>query len=108
MTAMDSPESRAIKSRAAGFLRSTPARVAKVAILIAILIFVPPLIDNPYITRIFISAVMLGVMAAIYDLLIGYAGLVHFGYAGFIVVRAYNAPLEAGRACCRERAGEYV
>lgn len=73
--------------------RSTPARVAKIAILIGILIFVPPLIDNPYITRIFISAVMLGVMAAIYDLMIGYAGLVNFGYAGFIAVGAYTSAL---------------
>src|SRR3546814_5241864 len=72
MTAMDTSESRAGKSRV-GFLRSTPARVAKVAILIAILIFVPPLIDNPYIIRIFISAVILGVMAAIYDLKLGRA-----------------------------------
>src|SRR3546814_14042572 len=65
----------------AGFLRSTPARVIKVAVLLAILLFVPPLIDNPYVTRIFISAMMLGVMAAIYDLMIGYAGLVNFGSA---------------------------
>src|SRR3546814_634316 len=70
----------------AGFLRSTPARVIKVAVLLAILLFVPPLIDDPYVTRIFISAMMLGVMAAIYDLMIGSAGLVNFGYAGFIAV----------------------
>jgi branched-chain amino acid transport system permease protein len=76
-----------------GLLRSTPARVAKVAVLIALLIFAPPLIDDPYITRIFISAVMLGVMAAIYDLMIGYAGLVNFGYAGFIAVGAYTSAL---------------
>src|SRR3546814_5830508 len=77
----------------AGFLRSTPARVIKVAVLLAILLFVPPLIDNPYVTRIFISAMMLGVMAAIYDLMIGYAGLVNFGYAGFIAVGAYTSAL---------------
>src|SRR3546814_798180 len=65
----------------------------KVAVLLAILLFVPPLIDNPYVTRIFISAMMLGVMAAIYDLMIGYAGLVNFGYAGFIAVGAYTSAL---------------
>ncbi|HMA13210.1 MAG: branched-chain amino acid ABC transporter permease [Bacteroidota bacterium] len=91
MTAMDA-EARTTK-RPADFFYSTPARVAKVAILVAILIFVPPLIDNPYITRIFISAVMLGVMAAIYDLMIGYAGLVNFGYAGFIAIGAYTSAL---------------
>src|SRR3546814_17225946 len=36
---------------------------------------------------------MLGVMAAIYDLMIGYAGLVNFGYAGFIAVGAYTSAL---------------
>lgn len=92
MTAMDSSGRRAAK-RNTGFLRSTPARVIKVAVLIAILVFVPPLIDNAYITRIFISAVMLGVMAAIFDLMIGYAGLVNFGYAGFIAVGAYTSAL---------------
>lgn len=76
-----------------GFLRSPPARLAKVAVLLALLLFLPPLIDNPYITRVFISAVMLGVMAAIYDLMIGYAGLINFGYAGFIGVGAYASAL---------------
>lgn len=76
-----------------GILRSTPARALKVAVLIAILILVPPLIDSPYITRVFIAAVMLGVMAAIYDLMIGYAGLINFGYAGFLAVGAYTSAL---------------
>lgn len=76
-----------------GLLTSTPARVLKVAVLIALLVLVPPLADNPYITRIFISALMLGVMAAIYDLMIGYAGLINFGYAGFIGVGAYASAL---------------
>ncbi|HLS68354.1 MAG TPA: branched-chain amino acid ABC transporter permease [Kiloniellales bacterium] len=73
--------------------RSTPARVLKVLFLIALLLFVPPLIDSPYITRIFVSAVMLGVMAAIFDLMIGYAGLINFGYAGFLAVGAYTSAL---------------
>ena len=75
------------------FFRSTPARVLKVAFLLAILILVPPFIDSPYITRVFISAVMLGVMAAVFDLMIGYAGLINFGYAGFIAVGAYTSAL---------------
>src|SRR3546814_13714763 len=97
------------------FLRRPPARGIKVAVLRAILLFVPPLIDNPYVTRIFISAMMLGVMAAIYDLMIGYAGLVNFGYAGFIAVGAYTSALgefhygiKIGRASCRERVCQYV
>lgn len=36
---------------------------------------------------------MLGVMAAIFDLMIGYAGLINFGYAGFLAVGAYTSAL---------------
>lgn len=75
------------------FFRSPATRVAKIVLLLALLVFVPPFIDSPYITRIFISAVMLGVMAAIYDLMIGYAGLINFGYAAFIGVGAYASAL---------------
>lgn len=81
------------RARDANPWRSTPVRVLKVLFLIGLLIFIPPLIDNPYITRIFISAVMLGVMAAIFDLMIGYAGLINFGYAGFLAVGAYTSAL---------------
>lgn len=76
-----------------GFFHSTPARVAKVVFLLGLLVLVPPFLDSPYVTRIFISAVMLGVMAAIYDLMIGYAGLINFGYAAFIGVGAYASAL---------------
>lgn len=71
----------------------TPMRIAKVAVLLALLIGIPPLVDQSFITRIFISALMMGVIAAIYDLMIGYAGLINFGYAGFLAVGAYASGL---------------
>jgi branched-chain amino acid transport system permease protein len=74
-------------------LSSTPARALKVAALVGLLILVPPLADNPYITTIFISALMFGIWGAIYDLMIGYAGLANFGYAGFIAAGAYGSAL---------------
>src|SRR3546814_5338137 len=61
--------------------------------LLSLHLSVPTLLDDPYVTRIVISARMLGVMAASYDLMIGYAGLVNFGYAGFIAVGAYTSAL---------------
>jgi branched-chain amino acid transport system permease protein len=73
--------------------RVTPMRVAKVVVLLALLIGIPPLVDSPFITRVFISALMLGTIAAIYDLMIGYAGLINFGYAGFLAVGAYGSAL---------------
>ncbi len=79
---------------AAGALgSSTPARALKVAGLLGLLILIPPLADHPYITTIFISALMFGILGAIYDLMIGYAGLANFGYAGFIAAGAYGSAL---------------
>jgi branched-chain amino acid transport system permease protein len=78
---------------ARGVTASRPARVLKVAVLLGLLIFVPPFVDNPYITTVFISALMFGLFGAIYDLMIGYAGLTNFGYAGFIAAGAYGSAL---------------
>ncbi len=73
----------------------TAARIAKIAILVALLIAVPPIADSRFITTVFISALMLGCLAAIYDFMIGYAGLINFGYAGFIAAGAYTSALAA-------------
>jgi branched-chain amino acid transport system permease protein len=81
----------ALAARAFG--SSTPARALKVAALVGLLILAPPLADHPYITTIFIAALMFGIFGAIYDLMIGYAGLTNFGYAGFIAAGAYGSAL---------------
>jgi branched-chain amino acid transport system permease protein len=78
---------------ARGIVASTPARVLKVAVLLGLLILVPPFLDSPYLTTVFISALMFGLFGAIYDLMIGYAGLTNFGYAGFIAAGAYGSAL---------------
>jgi branched-chain amino acid transport system permease protein len=71
----------------------TPWRVIKILILLSFLILVPYVSDSRFITTVFISAVMFGVFAAIYDLMIGYGGLINFGYAGFIAAGAYTSAL---------------
>lgn len=71
----------------------TLRRGLKVAVLLALLIVVPPIVDQSFVTGIFISAVMFGVFAAIYDLMIGFGGLINFGYAGFIAAGAYTSAL---------------
>ncbi len=76
-----------------GLAASHPARLLKIGVLLALLILVPPLIDQPYVTAVFISALMFGLFGAIYDLMLGYAGLVNFGYAGFIAAGAYGSAL---------------
>ncbi len=71
----------------------TPWRTVKIAIVLGLLVFVPYFSDSAFITTVFISAVMFGLFAAIYDLMIGYAGLINFGYAGFIAAGAYTSAL---------------
>ncbi len=78
---------------ARGIAASTPARVLKVAALVGLLILVPPFVDSPYLTTVFISALLFGLFGAVYDLMIGYAGLANFGYAGFIAAGAYGSAL---------------
>jgi branched-chain amino acid transport system permease protein len=78
---------------ARGVATSTPVRALKVAVLLGLLIAVPPWLDSPYLTTVFISALMFGLFGAIYDLMIGYAGLTNFGYAGFIAAGAYGSAL---------------
>ena len=71
----------------------TPLRVLKLGVLVGLLLFVPLLADNPFVTTVFISALMFGIFGAIYDLMIGYVGLTNFGYAGFIAVGSYGSAL---------------
>lgn len=71
----------------------TQARALKLAVPIALLVVTPAAADNPFITAVFISALMFGLLGAIYDLMIGYAGLINFGFAGFIAAGAYGSAL---------------
>lgn len=73
----------------------TPLRWLKVAAVLAVVLLVPPLADSQFITTVFISVLMLGCFASIYDLMIGYAGLINFGYGGFIAAGAYTSALAA-------------
>lgn len=82
-----------VMTAGSGVWHSHGARILKIVVLLALLVFAPTLIDNDYLTRIFISAVMMGLMAAIFDLMIGYAGLINFGYAGFLAIGAYTSAL---------------
>jgi branched-chain amino acid transport system permease protein len=77
----------------AGVMSSAPLRVLKVLVLLGLLVGVPPFVDSPYLTTVFISALMFGLFGAIYDLMIGYAGLTNFGYAGFIAAGSYGSAL---------------
>lgn len=79
--------------RGQGPRRITPWRVFLIALLLGFLILTPWVSDSRFITTVFISAVMFGLFAAIYDLMIGYGGLINFGYGGFIAAGAYTSAL---------------
>lgn len=71
----------------------TRARAVKVAALVAVVLLVPPLADSQFVTTVFVSGLMFGILGAIYDLMLGYAGLINFGYGGFIAAGAYASAL---------------
>jgi len=72
------------------------SRYIKVAMVLAFLVAVPWFWrDNRFITTIFISALMFGIWGVMYDLQIGYGGLINFGFAGFICAGAYGSALAA-------------
>ncbi|HZT18208.1 MAG TPA: branched-chain amino acid ABC transporter permease [Dongiaceae bacterium] len=80
---------------AAGRAGLTPLRAGKLGLLVFLLVALPGLIGVPYVTSVFISALMFGLFGAIYDLMIGYAGLSNFGFAGFLAIGAYTSALGA-------------
>ncbi len=63
--------------------------------LIAAFLIVLPLVfhENRYLITVFISCLLFGIWGALYDLQIGYAGLINFGFAGFICAGAYGSGL---------------
>ncbi|MFQ5486093.1 MAG: branched-chain amino acid ABC transporter permease [Desulfobacterales bacterium] len=72
------------------------ARYIKVILVLAFLIVIPFIFrENRFLTTIFISALMFGAWGVMYDLQIGYGGLINFGFAGFICAGAYGSALAA-------------
>ena len=66
-------------------------------VLLGLLILVPPFVDSPYVTTVFISALLFGLFGAVYDLMIGYAGrqlrLCRLHRGGRLRLRARLVPL---------------
>jgi branched-chain amino acid transport system permease protein len=74
----------------------TLSRYIKVALILAFLFLVPYIMrENRFITTVFISALMFGIWGVMYDLQIGFGGLINFGFAGFICAGAYGSALAA-------------
>jgi len=72
------------------------SRYIKVVLILAFFVAVQWIWrENRYISTIFISALMFGIWGVMYDLQIGYGGLINFGFAGFICAGAYGSALAA-------------
>jgi len=72
------------------------SRYIKVVLVLAFLIAIPWIQkDDRFVTTVFISALMFGIWGVMYDLQIGYGGLINFGFAGFICAGAYGSALAA-------------
>ncbi|MEM4311634.1 MAG: branched-chain amino acid ABC transporter permease [Nitrososphaerales archaeon] len=65
----------------------------KVLIPFFILAFIPPLINNSFITTLFISSLLFGTLGAAFDFSMGYAGLMNFGFAAYFGIGAYATGL---------------
>lgn len=68
-------------------------RAVKLLVVLGLLVFVPYLSGSGFVTTVFISALLFGLFAAVYDLMLGHAGLINFGYGGFIAAGAYTSAL---------------
>ena len=66
-----------------------------IACVISFLAIFPPLLGNAYVTSILILSLFLGTLGSIYDLQIGYAGIMNFGFAGFVGLGAYMSAMAA-------------
>jgi branched-chain amino acid transport system permease protein len=62
-------------------------------VLALIGLLLPPLANVPFLTTVLIYALLFGLMGAVFDFMIGYAGLSNFGFAGFLAIGAYTSAL---------------
>lgn len=69
-----------------------PSRVV-VVIFVLTLIFLPLLIQDPYLLRIMVLTSIFAILAASWDLLSGFTGQINFGHALFFGVGAYTTAL---------------
>jgi branched-chain amino acid transport system permease protein len=61
--------------------------------MLLVLAALPLLFQGRYLTTVFISALLLFVLAAIFDFMLGYVNIVNFGFAGFLAAGAYTSAL---------------
>ncbi|MCF8061111.1 MAG: branched-chain amino acid ABC transporter permease [Deltaproteobacteria bacterium] len=66
-------------------------------VIMALGLVVPSVTDSEYYLHLFVLAAMFGVLAVYWNLLDGYLGLIHFGYAAFFALGAYTSALVTTR-----------
>jgi len=68
-----------------------------IAIFIVILTITPFIMRRAFVTHVFITALLYGVLGASFDFAAGYLGIVNFGYAAFMGIGAYTSAIAAIR-----------
>ena len=77
-------------------MRLAPAwKYLGIAIVLAVLILVPPIADSHYITAVFISVLLFFILGAIFDFMLGFLNIFNFGMGGFMALGAYTSALLA-------------
>ena len=66
---------------------------AGAVVALAVMLFMPWLSDDPYITTVFVSILMFFTLAALFDFMFGFVGIFNLGMAGFMMVGAYASGL---------------
>jgi branched-chain amino acid transport system permease protein len=62
-------------------------------VVLVVLVGVPPLVGDRYITTVFLSVLIFFILGAIFDFMLGYLRIVNFGVGGFLAAGAYGSAL---------------
>ncbi len=63
------------------------------AIVVFVMVVIPPLLDDRYVTTVFLSVLTFFILGAIFDFMLGYLRIVNFGVGGFLAAGAYTSAL---------------
>lgn len=79
------------------FLRIEKKHFFKLGPIIFCLVFLPPLLNDTYITHLLIVSLLFGAFSVSFDLGAGFLGIANFGFSGFVGLGAYFSALSATR-----------
>ncbi|MEJ8572997.1 branched-chain amino acid ABC transporter permease [Microbaculum marinum] len=73
----------------------SPVKLAAIAVLLVVALAVPLVVEDTYVRHLFIIAFIYAIVAASWDLSLGYAGIFNFGHVAFFGIGVYATGLSA-------------